>query len=304
MTFSLDSGNFGNNNQYETIDPATVTREVGGEWHGHYGLMPCPICQSEKRRDQRGLSLRLDGSTLLAHCHKTGCDFRDILAALGLRPGTFQIDEQAQAEAETKRAEYAALQLKRARSVWDFGKPIQGTHAEAYLRGRGITGELPDSLRFLADTYHTPSGQYITAMVADVQPTGGVHRTYFTKKGERLNKSAKMMLGPCSGGAVRLSQGKGPLVACEGIETGLSLVQMLADREPEVWATLSTSGMKALILPTGSRELIIAADGDESGKVAANSLATRATALGWQVSMLPAPDGMDWNDVLVGEVAA
>jgi DNA primase len=62
--------------------------------------------------------------------------------------------------------------------------------------------------------------------------------------------------------------------------------------------------MKALNLPSGSRELIVAADGDEPGKIAANSLASRATALGWQVSMLPAPDGLDWNDVLQSEVAA
>ncbi len=36
----------------------------------------------------------------------------------------------------------------------------------------------------------------------------------------------------------------------------------------------------------------------------ANQLATRAHALGWQVSLLPAPDGRDWNDVLQGKVTA
>ena len=59
-------------------------------------------------------------------------------------------------------------------------------------------------------------------MVADVQPTGGIHRTYFEKSGARIEKNAKMMLGPCAGGAVRLSDAThGPLVVCEGIETGL-----------------------------------------------------------------------------------
>ena len=204
----------------ETVDPAAITRNAGGEWHGNYGSMPCPVCQTEKRRDQRGLALRVDGGRLLAHCHKSGCDFRDILVALGLHPGTFQVDKKALAEGEKHRAEYSVLQLKRARAVWDYGKPIQGTHAEAYLRGRGITCELPASLRFLAETYHAPSGQYVTAMVADVQPTGGVHRTYFTKHGERLSKSAKMMLGPCAGGAVRLSDGDGPLVGVRGYRDG------------------------------------------------------------------------------------
>ena len=196
----------------DTVDPAVITRSAGGEWHGHYGSMPCPVCQTDKRRDQRGLALRVDGGRLLAHFHKTGCDFRDILTALGLRPGTIHVDSQDQAKSEAKRAEYSTRQLKRARSVWEYGKPIQGTHAETYLRRRGITCDLPDSLRFLADIYHAPSGQYVTAMVADVRPIGGVHRTYFTQQGNRLSKSAKMMLGPCAGGAVRLSDGLGPLV--------------------------------------------------------------------------------------------
>ncbi len=30
----------------------------------------------------------------------------------------------------------------------------------------------------------------------------------------------------------------------------------------------------------------------------ANKLAERADALGWAVSLLPAPQGRDWNDIL------
>ena len=43
---------------------------------------------------------------------------------------------------------------------------------------------------------------------------------------------------------------------------------------------------------------MIAMDGDEAGRVAGSKLAQRASALGWQVSMLQAPDQNDWNDVL------
>ena len=135
-------------------------------------------------------------------------------------------------------------------------------------------------------------------MVADVQPTGGVHRTFFAKHGERLSKSAKMMLGACSGGAVRLSEAVGPLVVCEGIETGLSLLCGLLSGPATVWVALSTSGIKGLSLPPRAGDLIIASDGDAAGRDAANNLAQTAHGLGWQVSMLPAPDGQDWNDVL------
>lgn len=106
------------------------------------------------------------------------------------------------------------------------------------------------------------------------------------------------MMGPCGGGAVRLSGSDGPLVVCEGIETGLSLLSGLLSGPATVWATLSTSGMRALKLPSETGELIIATDGDSPGREAGEKLASRASALGWNVSLMPAPDGQDWNDVL------
>ncbi len=113
-----------------------------------------------------------------------------------------------------------------------------------------------------------------------------------------------MMLGPCAGGAVRLSEEDGPLVVCEGIETGLSLLSGLLRGAPRVWAALSTSGMRALELPPEPGRLTVAADGDDAGGRAAYALASRADALGWEVSLLPAPNGCDWNDVLARGVGA
>jgi hypothetical protein len=139
-------------------------------------------------------------------------------------------------------------------------------------------------------------------MIANVQSTGGVHRTFFTKQGKRLDESAKMMLGACSGGAVRLSHAVGPLVVCEGIETGLSLLSGLLDGPHTVLAALSTSGIRGLSLPQKPGELVIAADGDDAGVAAASALGDRAHALGWIVSILSAPLGEDFNDVLVEEM--
>jgi DNA primase len=91
----------------------------------------------------------------------------------------------------------------------------------------------------------------------------------------------------------------------EGIETALSLLSGLLSGPATVWAALSTSGIKALHLPPDPAKLIIATDGDAPGREAGNVLASRASALGWKVSLLPAPDGSDWNDVLQsGERAA
>jgi len=103
---------------------------------------------------------------------------------------------------------------------------------------------------------------------------------------------------------VALSEAQGPLVVCEGIETGLSLLSGLLGEPAEVWAALSTSGIRALSLPTQPRRLIVAADGDAPGIEAAKALGDRAYYQGWEVYLWPAPEGQDWNDVLQSRGAA
>ena len=134
-------------------------------------------------------------------------------------------------------------------------------------------------------------------MVANVT-TGGVHRAVFEKAGARIEGNAKMMLGPCAGGAVPLSDAQGALVVCEGIETGLSLLSGLLEEAASVWAALSTSGVRALKLPAKPGRLILAPDGDAPGMAAAAVLGSRAYGLGWHVFMMAPPEGKDWNDVL------
>lgn len=286
------------------MDARAITHSLGGAWRNGRGQAPCPVCQPERRKDQTALSLAQANGKLLLHCFKSDCNFVDIANAAGTNLGAVQVDFNVQREHERKRREYQATKLQQARSLWDAAKPIQGTKAESYLRSRGITARLPDSLRFLPDIHHGPSMKWGCAMVADVQPTGGVHRTYFDKQGNRLPKDAKMMLGPCAGGAVCLSDSDGPLVVCEGIETGLSLLSGLLSGPVSVWAALSAPGMKALELTGTPGKLVIAIDGDKPGRDAGNALAARASALGWEVGLLPAPNGKDWNDVLTGKGGA
>jgi hypothetical protein len=280
-----------------------LTLALNGDWGGNHGSAPCPVCQPERRRDQRALSIREEAGRLLTFCHKSGCDFRAVTEAAGLPAAAGAIDLHAAREADAQRAAYEAEQRAKARKLWEAGRPITGTKGAAYLRGRGITCALPPSLRWVADTYHGPSARWHSAMVADVS-TGGVHRTFFDKAGARLTQNAKMMQGPCAGGAVALSEAKGPLVLCEGIETGLSLLSGLLGEPAEVWAALSTSGLRAVKLPPTPRRLIVAADGDPAGIEAAKALGDRAHYQGWEVFLWPAPDGQDWNDVLQAKGAA
>jgi Toprim domain len=284
--------------QNTVASPAQLCADLGGHWQGNCGKAPCPICQPERRPDQNALSIKAEGNRLLLHCHKAGCGFADLLVALGIRHGTFQQDHAA-IEAQRRERQAKVVQKRNnARQIWTTAQSIIGTEGERYLRSRGITCSLPACLRWATQAYHGPSKTRCSAIIADVAPTGGIHRTFFDQSGLRLTQNAKMMLGPCAGGAVRLSGGAGPLLVCEGLETGLSLLSGLLSVPHKVWAALSTSGMKTVSLPPDPDELIVATDGDDAGRTAGLALASHAYALGWQVKMLNAPDGQDFNDVL------
>lgn len=180
--------------------------------------------------------------------------------------------------------------------------------AATYLRGRGITCDLPPALRFHPETWHGPTARSYPAMVAAVQGLGAaaVHRTYLRADGSGKADldPPKAMLGAVSGGAVRLTDGPGPLVVAEGIETALSLASGLLQRPATVWAALSTSGIRGLRLPTDPGRLTITPDGDGPGRAAAQTLAERAHSFGWQVAFLDPGDGRDWNDILTGKAVA
>lgn len=276
----------------------------GGRWHGSYGVARCP-CHEDR---EPSLSIR-DGADgrLLVHCF-AGCDGADVLRALnrgGLLPE--RADRQPDPDAIERQEAEARRRVEQARRCWAEAGAISGTLAERYLRRRGIGCELPPSLRFHPSCWHGPTASKVPAMVAAVahgRQLVGVHRTFLAEPGVKAFKdNAKMMLGRCTGGAVRLSGGAGPLLVAEGIETALTLLSGLQEARPRVWAALSTSGMAGLALPDEPGELVIAPDGDAPGREAAAKLAARAIATGWRVRVMRCPDGADWNDV-AREVAA
>ena len=230
--------------------------------------------------------------------------------AAGITSGSYKSpgpETLAKREAEQRReAEKSAAQAK---AIWRETLPINGTVAETYLRGRGITCPLPKSLRFHPNCWHGVTAKRYPAMVAAVQGNklAAVHRTFLRPDGSGKAdvEIPKMMLGSTAGASVRLTEGRESLVVCEGIETALSLSSGLLRVPAAIWAALSTSGIRNLSLPSQAGQLTIAPDGDKAGREAASALAARADALGWRVALLPAPECLDWNDVLMmnGEAA-
>jgi hypothetical protein len=268
------------------------------------------VCQPDRRRDQNALTLSDGRAGLLLHCKRAGCDFCDILAAAGVMAGDYRAPDLADfakraAEAKAR----AARRAEAAHQLWGESKPIEGTPAETYLRGRGISCPLPDRLRFHPQCWHGPSGSRLPAMVALVEGGEGlaVHRTFLRSDGTGkagLAGGDKLMLGATAGGAVRLSGGLSRLAVAEGIESALSLLCGLLAGPAMIWAALSTSGMRSLRLPPVAGQLVIAGDGDRPGREAAHALASRADALGWQVSLIDPGAGADFNDILIGKAVA
>ena len=282
-----------------------IAKALGGRKAGSGWTARCPA------HDDRTPSLSIrdaDDNKVLVRCH-AGCDQECVIMALrtrGLwaekRPHSL-LRMTRRTPIERKNDQDDIRRSEAALTIWKSAQPAQGTLVETYLALRGIDLPPPAALRFHAGLKH-PSGGIWPTMVALV--TNGadgtlvaIHRTYLARdgRGKAPIDPQKMMLGPCRGGAVRLAEPGDVLMVGEGIETCLAAMQ--ASSHP-VWAALSTSGLRSLDLPTNVRDVIVLADGDKAGEAAARDCAWRWKREGRRVRIARPPQGMDFNDMLLG----
>jgi len=192
-----------------------------------------------------------------------------------------------------------------ARRLFAMSKPIQGTLAASYLRSRGIVDLSGTSrLRFHPRCFyraeeHEPPGREawpaLTAAVTDLDGlVTGAHRTWLNPSGvdKAPVASPRRAMGQLLGHGVRFGSATDVLAAGEGVETMLSLRQVLVAL-PAV-AALSAPHMAALQLQPTLRRLYIARERDDAGLWAADTLATRAREAGIESLMLDAQLG-DFN---------
>ncbi len=285
----------------ETIAKALGGRKAGGGW-----MARCPA------HDDREPSLSIrdaDNGKVLVRCH-AGCDQEGVIADLRSR-GLWDENGHRQrrfarpaprAAANDRPDRDDAKRTEAALAIWWSAMPAGGTLVEAYFVSRGLHLPPPPTLRFHAGLKHPSRGVW-PAMVALV--TRGVddtplaiHRTFLARDG--VGKApvdpAKMMLGPCRGGVVRLAEPGEVLMVGEGIETCLTAMQATGHA---AWAALSTSGLRTLDLPDAVRDVIVLADGDDSGEAAAQVCAWRWKRQGRRARVARSPQGMDFNDLLM-----
>ncbi len=110
----------------------------------------------------------------------------------------------------------------------------------------------------------------------------------------------KLALGPLGVGAVRLGPAARNLGFAEGIETGLSAMQLYG---VSVWCSLGTTRLPKLALPDCVKTVVIYSDVGAPGQEAVALARDAYRAQGRRVLIAYPPEGGDFNDVLNLEAA-
>ncbi len=235
-------------------------------------------------------------------------------AAEMLYGGNLPLVDAPRVDAKAERDNSYAL------SLWREAVAIEGTAAEAYLRRRGIMGELPSSLRFAMLKPPKDSGVaeangrgLLPGMVALVTaPDGepaGIQRTFLTQEGRKAASAdgkVKFSLGNLRGGAVHLGPALAKNMALSGsVEDALSLIEMGA---ASAWAAPGEGHLASVQLPSLVRSVVIGGDADAEGRRHAEKAAEAVFLTGREVRIIYPDDGSkDWNESLCAtgeEVAA
>ena len=232
-------------------------------------------------------------------------DFADVVAE-ARRFLSLPHPEPEPASRKPARAPAPSGSAEAARRLFAMSQPIAGTLVETYLRKRGITAlHGTGSLRFHPRCYYRPDEHSPTetwpAMIAAVTDLDGritgAHRTWLAPDGSDkapIDTQRKAM-GDLLGHAVRIGVPGTAMAAGEGIETMLSLRQVLPDLA--VAPALSAAHLAAILFPPELRRLYIVKDNDPAGDGARDSLIDRAGAAGIEAIVL-SPEMGDLNEDL------
>jgi hypothetical protein len=186
------------------------------------------------------------------------------------------------------------------REVWHEGQAAGRSLVETYLASRGLDLQAEAPLRFHPEC---PRGRdrmpAMLALMTDpiTNEPCGLHRTFLKSDGSgKANvEPAKMMLGQA--GLIRISPDETVttgLGLCEGVETGLAIIQH-ADWRP-VWAAASAGAIAKFPVLPGIECLTIFCDHDIAGVNAAQACARRWVAAGKEARIIAPRRFADWND--------
>jgi Toprim domain len=196
-----------------------------------------------------------------------------------------------------------------AEKLHSLSRPVPGTLAETYLRGRAITAPLYlPSLRFHPACYYRPDDaaprQAWPALLGVVTGPGGnltgLQRTYLARdgRGKAPFEEPWRAMGCLLGNAVRFGKPSGIIAAGEGIETVLSLLSLFPALP--MAAGLTAAHLSAFVFPPQLRRFYMLRDNDDAGDFAEERLTGRCREARIEMRVLK-PAGKDLNDDLRNE---
>jgi phage/plasmid primase-like uncharacterized protein len=269
---------------------------------GSRALIPGP---NHSHKDRSVSLAETEEGRILIHCFSPKDDWRDVrraLAELGLLDDEPRVPRGPHSSAPKVAAQPVDEErIARAQRIWDEGRPLTHTVAEAYLRRRAIPPSLwaSTALRFHARMTSLDDRARRPALVAAITDAGGalqgVQVTLLTAHGtaKAAVPTPRRVIGRLIGGVVRLHEAHDELAIGEGVETMLSASHMLGLPS---WAALTADNLSRFAIPASVQRLIIAVDNDAAGVAAANALLQRAHS-DVRVETASVPAGFnDFND--------
>ena len=205
------------------------------------------------------------------------------------------------ATAEPEHKHEVAVQLQKARQLWQRSLPAGSTIVETYLHARGYHGPIPATLRYLP-----ASGIYPPALIAaygiatEPEPCAlaitddavvGVHLIKLKPDGNdrlRDDPKCKITIGKDIAVPIVLAPSNDGLALdiAEGIEDALNAHQATGHGS---WAAGGATRLPGLadFIPGYIESVTILVDDNEAGRRNSNELARRAHARGFEVLMTP-----------------
>ena len=266
------------------------------------------------------LSVKLDAVTgkLIVSCF-AGCDQAEVYKAVTEKTDAFAAENGVQPQDETSSKPFVvdnesrkAYRREVAVSIWedaDFKTDI----VSEYLKGRGLSGAVPDSIRQTFLEYVPGSGETYPCMVAAITDANneivGIHRTFLMVSPDGSVSKApveapKKILGTMKDNFIQLSdEYLETLHLAEGIETSLAIKEAIA---ADVRVCMAAQNLASAVIPADVEIVYIWADLDRSGtgQKFAEIAAKKLTEQGKKVFLLlpggTIPEGeksIDWLDM-------
>lgn len=290
-------------------DPQAIAAALGGRWKASGAMVRCPAHKDSSPSLSIG---QMKDGRLLVHCF-AGCSQASVIAELQrlkLWPNERPEADPSAPHRLTTRADGLDIVERRRRAwaheIWAAAVPVNGTIAEAYLRGRGIIGRLPECLRYAPALKH-PSGYEIPALVGALRTGLGeftaIQRIFLERDGGKAKvEPRKLTLGPMLDGACRLGAPRDVLGLAEGIETALSAAAMF---KVPCWASLGAGRLAKVRIPDGVEQVWIFADSGGPGMREARRAADHFELAGLTAIVRPPDEPFgDHNDWLMAGAPA